>query len=307
MSESELMPLPEDWERGLAIVAHPDDLEYGAAGAIARWTDQGKEIGYVLASAGEAGIEGVRPSECAVLRMEEERRGAAHVGVTTVEFLNHRDGVIEYGMELRRDLARAIRRHRPDVLITSNHHMTWGGVNLNMADHRNVGLAAIDAARDAGNRWVFPDLLDEGLEPWNGTRRIFEYASPFAAHAVDVTDTIDRGIASLREHQAVLAAIGRRYDRPGGVPRGAAPDTPRTVRRTARVSSSSSSTSGEPVGSSASLASSRCRALEARPSGRARNGLRLPLSVLGGGARVRSRGRDQVPRRSRSCAGDRDV
>ena len=58
-----------------------------------------------------------------------------------------------------------------------------------MADHRNVGLAAIDAARDAGNRWVFPELLDEGLEPWNGARRIFVNASPFATHAVDVTDT----------------------------------------------------------------------------------------------------------------------
>lgn len=208
MSGSELMPLPEDWERGLAIVAHPDDLEYGAAGAVARWTDQGKEIVYVLASAGEAGIEGVLPSECAAIRIEEERRGAALVGVTTVEFLDHRDGVIEYGLELRRDLARAIRRHRPDVLITSNHHMTWDGVNLNMADHRNVGLAAIDAARDAGNRWVFPELLDEGLEPWSGARRIFENASPVGTYAVDVTETIDRSIASLREHKAYLAGLG---------------------------------------------------------------------------------------------------
>ena len=77
-----------------------------------------------------------------------------------------------------------------------------------MADHRNVGLAAIDAARDAGNRWVFPELLDEGLEPWNGARRIFVNASPFATHAVDVTDTIDRGIASLRAHEAYLAGLG---------------------------------------------------------------------------------------------------
>ena len=117
--------LPEDWDRGIAIVAHPDDLEYGAASAIARWTDQGKVITYVLASAGEAGIDGMLPSDCAPLRMDEERRGAAQVGVEVVEFLEHRDGVIEYGMDLRRDLARAIRRHRPDVVITSNHHMVW--------------------------------------------------------------------------------------------------------------------------------------------------------------------------------------
>jgi LmbE family N-acetylglucosaminyl deacetylase len=222
MSESELTPLPEDWERGLAIVAHPDDLEYGAAGAIARWTDQGKEIVYVLASAGEAGIDGLLPAECAPLRMEEERRGAAHVGVDVVEFLDHRDGVIEYGLELRRDLARAIRRHRPEVLITSNHHITWGGTSVNMADHRNVGLAAMDAARDAGNRWVFPELLDEGLEPWSGVKRIFENASPFGNHAVDVTDTIDRAVASLREHAAYLEGLGDGSTDPDAFLRGAA-------------------------------------------------------------------------------------
>ena len=125
-----------------------------------------------------------------------------------VEFLDHRDGVVEYGMELRRDLARVIRRHRPDVLITMNHDITWGGTSVNMADHRNVGLAALDAARDAGNRWVFPELLDEGHEPWNGVKRVFENASPAGNHAVDVTDTIDRGIASLREHAAYLAGLG---------------------------------------------------------------------------------------------------
>ena len=204
----DLEPIPEDWDRGIAIVAHPDDLEYGAASAVARWTDQGKVITYVLASAGEAGIDGMLPSDCAPLRMEEERRGAAQVGVEVVEFLEHRDGVIEYGMDLRRDLARAIRRHRPDVVITSNHHMVWSGPYLNMADHRNVGLAAIDAARDAGNRWVFPELLDEGYEPWNGARRVFVNASPFSTHAVDVTDTIDRGVASLLEHRAYLAGLG---------------------------------------------------------------------------------------------------
>jgi LmbE family N-acetylglucosaminyl deacetylase len=142
------------------------------------------------------------------VREGEERAGAARVGVSLVEFLDHRDGMIEYGLPLRRDLAAAIRRHRPDVVITSNFHMTWGGTGLNMADHRNVGLAAIDAARDAGNRWVFTDLLGEGLEPWSGVHRIFVNASPVSTHAVDVTDTIDRGIDSLREHRAYLAGLG---------------------------------------------------------------------------------------------------
>jgi LmbE family N-acetylglucosaminyl deacetylase len=123
-------------------------------------------------------------------------------------FLDHDDGVIEYGTGLRRDLARVIRRHRPEVVIVSNFHMVWSGPWLNMADHRNVGLAAMDAARDAGNRWVFPELLDEGLEPWAGARRILVNASPYATHAVDVTDTIDRGVASLQEHRAYLDGLG---------------------------------------------------------------------------------------------------
>src|SRR6516164_3660921 len=96
--------LPEDWQRGMAVVAHPDDLEYGAASAIARWTAQGKEVAYLLATAGEAGIDGMLPVEAGPLRMEEERRGARVVGVTNVEFLDHRDGVVEYGLELRRDV-----------------------------------------------------------------------------------------------------------------------------------------------------------------------------------------------------------
>src|SRR5688572_1781421 len=94
-AETSLEHVPEDWDRALAVVAHPDDLEYGAASAIARWTDQGKTITYCLVSAGEAGIDAMAPDECALVRMEEERRSAAVVGVDTVEFLGHPDGLIE--------------------------------------------------------------------------------------------------------------------------------------------------------------------------------------------------------------------
>jgi LmbE family N-acetylglucosaminyl deacetylase len=224
--EPDFEPLPEDWARGLAIVAHPDDLEYGAASAIARWTGQGKEIVYVLATEGEAGIEGMLPAEAGPLRREEEVRSAAVVGVRTVEFLDHRDGVLEYGLPLRRDLARAIRRHRPEVLILGNWDERWPWGGLNMADHRAIGLAAVDAARDAANRWVFPELLDEGLEPWSGVRYAFVNVSPRAAHAVDVTDTLDRGIASLQEHRVYLAGLGEgAMSDPDAFLRGAAEQT----------------------------------------------------------------------------------
>ena len=200
--------VPEDWERALAVVAHPDDLEYGAASAIARWTDQGRWVGYVLATAGEAGIEGMDPAECGPLRMEEERVGAAAVGVDTVEFLGHSDGIVEASLTLRRDVARQIRRFRPDVLILCNYADRWSFGGFNMADHRAVGVAALDAARDAGNRWVFPELLHEGWEPWSGVTRVFVNESPTAAHWVDVSATIDRGVTSLRAHHQYLAGLG---------------------------------------------------------------------------------------------------
>ena len=154
--------LPEDWERALAIVAHPDDLEYGGSSAVARWTRQGKHVAYLLASKGEAGIDSMEPDECARVRMAEQRDSAAVVGVTDVEFLDHPDGTIEYGLPLRRDLAAAIRRSRPDLVIAVNHRETYGGTYLNMADHRVVGQATIDAVRDAANRWVFTTCATTG-------------------------------------------------------------------------------------------------------------------------------------------------
>src|SRR5690348_11374345 len=113
----ELLPaLPENWERCLAVAAHPDDIEYGTASAIARWTADGKQVTYLLVTRGEAGIDGMHPDEAAPLREQEERAGAREVGVDVVDFLDHRDGVVEGGPALRRDIVRAIRRHRPESM-----------------------------------------------------------------------------------------------------------------------------------------------------------------------------------------------
>jgi len=195
-----LEPVPEDWSRALAVVAHPDDLEYGAASAIARWTDQGKWVGYVLATSGEAGIDAVAPDEAARLRRDEERRSAAVVGVDTVEFLSHPDGLVEPSIALRRDLAEAIRRHRPEVLISIHYGQRWPGAP-NHADHRAAGIAPPHAARDAANRWVFTGV---GGDPWSGVRCALFGGSPDATHYVDITETIDRGVASLQEHAVYL-------------------------------------------------------------------------------------------------------
>jgi LmbE family N-acetylglucosaminyl deacetylase len=204
----DLEPLPEDWTRALAVVAHPDDLEYGGAAAIARWTGQGKQVAYLIASRGEAGIDTMEPATAAEVRTAEQIESARVVGVTDVRFLDHPDGTITYGLDLRRDIAEAVRRQRPELVVAVNHRDTFGGVFLNMADHRAVGQATIDAVRDAGNRWVFPELRDAGLEPWGGVRHLAVLASPQATHAVDVTATFDLGIESLRRHAAYLAGLG---------------------------------------------------------------------------------------------------
>src|SRR3954451_16679656 len=109
MSDGErLEPVDESWSSALAVVAHPDDLEYGAAAAVARWTGQGKRVTYCLATSGEAGIDAIPPENAGPLREAEERAGAALVGVQVVEFLGFPDGMLEYGLGLRREIARAV-------------------------------------------------------------------------------------------------------------------------------------------------------------------------------------------------------
>lgn len=198
-----LPELPEDWERGLAIVAHPDDMEYGAAAAVARWTRQGKSFGYVLVSDGEAGMDSVPPADAGSIRREEQRASCAIVGVSAVEFLGWPDGTIVEGLDLRADLAAAIRRHRPEAVVSINFRDSWGVGTWNHADHRAVGRALLDAVRDAANRWVFPDRGPA----WDGVRFVAFNASPHATHAVDTTDTFEFGVRSLAAHRMYLESL----------------------------------------------------------------------------------------------------
>ncbi|MBQ0826246.1 PIG-L deacetylase family protein [Streptomyces tagetis] len=203
-----LEPLPGDWRRALAVVAHPDDLEYGCSAAVASWTDEGREVTYLLATRGEAGIDTLAPEECGALREREQRASAAEVGVERVEFLDHRDGVVEYGIPLRRDIAAAIRRHRPELVVTLNHRETWGSSGFwNTPDHVAVGRATLDAAADAGNRWIFPELAEQGLEPWDGVRWVAVAGSTTPTHAVDATAGLERAVRSLLAHRTYIEVL----------------------------------------------------------------------------------------------------
>ena len=204
----DLQPVDESWTTALCVVAHPDDLEFGTAAAIARWTDQGKHVVYAMVTSGEAGIDGMDPAEARVVREAEQLESAKIVGVDIVDFLGLPDGVLEYGIPLRRAICAAVRRHQPEIVITNNFRDTWGGKSLNTADHIATGKATLDAVRDAGNRWVFADQVEAGLERWDGVRQVWAAFSPDAKHAVETTQTFERGVASLAAHKAYIDGLG---------------------------------------------------------------------------------------------------
>jgi LmbE family N-acetylglucosaminyl deacetylase len=197
----------------LCVVAHPDDIEYGMAAAVARWTSAGKRVSYHLLTRGEAGIDTMDPVDAAPARADEERASASVVGVDTVEFGDHNDGVIEYGVPLRRDIAAAIRRTRPDLVLTLTHAETFSAGNLNQADHRAVGLATLDATADAGNRWIFTELVDDGLEPWK-VRAVAVVSGPTPTHYVDVTGHLEDAVESLEEHRLYNEALPDDFPKP---------------------------------------------------------------------------------------------
>ncbi|WP_125612243.1 PIG-L deacetylase family protein [Specibacter cremeus] len=202
-----LAPFPPGWDSALVIAAHPDDPEYGMAAAVAEWTAAGKRVSYLLVTRGEAGIAGLPPHECAPLRSREQAAACAAVGVDDLVFLDYPDGRIEEGPGLRRDLARQIRRVRPDVVLTLNHTDTWGPGRWNSSDHRAVGRAVLDAVSDADNEWIFPDLLGEGLA--RHKVRFVAMNSPRPTHQQPVgPDSVAAAVRSLAAHARYLQALG---------------------------------------------------------------------------------------------------
>ncbi|GAA3603110.1 PIG-L family deacetylase [Marihabitans asiaticum] len=202
-----LEPLPDrDLRRVLCVVAHPDDMEYGTSAAISAWTRRGVEVTYLLLTSGEAGMQ-VPPDEVGPVRAREQAAACEQVGVSNLRILDHPDGMLVYGLELRRDVARVIREVRPDAVVTTNFDVeAYGG--LNQADHRVAGLVTVDAIRDADNTWVFRELADEeGLAKW-GTGWLLVAGHPEPTHGVEVqARDVESSVASLSCHEAYLAAL----------------------------------------------------------------------------------------------------
>src|SRR3984893_11392180 len=196
--------------RILVITAHPDDVDFGAAGTIARWTDAGIEVAYCLVTDGDAGglDEACPRAEMPALRGAEQIAAAKCVGVHDVRFLGYPDGRVEATLGLRKDLARVIRQVRPDRVVCPSPERNYARLPPSHPDHRAVGSAALDAVYpDARNPFAFPELrAEEDLDAWT-VREIWIPGGPTPNHYVDVTGTFDRKVAALRAHVSQTAHI----------------------------------------------------------------------------------------------------
>lgn len=194
-------------ESAMAIVAHPDDIEFGCAGTLARWSKAGARISYLLCTSGDVGIakDGMTRAQAIEIREAEQRAAAAVAGATEVIFLREPDGMVEATLDLRRKLVREIRRFRPEVVITGDPQMLWAGDNyINHPDHRAVALAAVDAIFPAaGQPNLFEELAAEGLTA-HKVRKVFINNWREGNYYVSIDETIDVKVAALKEHKSQM-------------------------------------------------------------------------------------------------------
>lgn len=197
-----------DNERALVVVAHPDDVDFGAAGTVASWTAEGIEVTYCLCTNGDAGgfDPDVSRSEIAGIRQEEQRAAAKEVGVGDVVFLGYPDGRLAASFDLRRDISRVIRQVRPHRVVIQSPDILWDRLPASHPDHRAAGEAALAAVYpDARNPFTHVTLRDhEGLEAWT-VHDLWVMAAAEPNTYVDITDTFDKKLAALRRHVSQTA------------------------------------------------------------------------------------------------------
>src|SRR5438067_5541764 len=194
--------------RILVVSAHPDDIEFGCAGSVAKWTDEGAEVTYCIVTDGSTGTADAELAgeKLAAIRRTETIEAASIVGVTDVRFLDYRDGYVEYTLDLRKDIARVFRDVRPTRYVVMDAAPILGEWFVNHPDHRAVGQASLDVTVTAGTTpGHFPELLVQGYEPWKGLREIYIQGPGGGTHAEDITTTIDRKIEALRAHRSQVS------------------------------------------------------------------------------------------------------
>ena len=193
-------------ERAMVVVAHPDDIDFGMAGTVAALTSAGCHVAYCLATSGEAGDDDLSrtPDELAATRQSEQTAAAVRVGVTELHWLGHPDGMVVADLSLRRDIARAIRISRPDVVLCQTTIPNWDHIYISHPDHLATATAALAAVYpDARNPRAFPELLDEGHKPHSVTEIWLTGTEP--NRYIDITETFDRKMTALREHHSQVA------------------------------------------------------------------------------------------------------
>ena len=191
--------------RALIVSAHPDDIEFGCAGTVATWTERGAEVTYCIVTDGSTGTQdrSLMGGRLAELRRKESQRAAEVVGVKTIEWMGLRDGYVEYTLELRKKIARVFRKWKPHRFLVMDPTPTIEDRFVNHPDHRAVGQASLDVTLTAGTTpGHFPELLEEGLEPWRGLRELWIAGPGAKPHGVDISKTIDRKIEALLCHQS---------------------------------------------------------------------------------------------------------
>ena len=185
-------------------MAHPDDVDFGAAGTVARWVDDGWQVRYVLVTSGQRGSADptTDPQGYGAIREAEQRAAAAAVGVTDLVFLRWPDSELVDCRELRRDVAREFRRSRPHRLLTMDTGQILGATFLNHPDHRLVGTIALDTTLTGGTTGaIFPELaLEEGLAPWRGLQEVWLAGPAGGETVVDITATVERKWRALEAH-----------------------------------------------------------------------------------------------------------
>jgi LmbE family N-acetylglucosaminyl deacetylase len=187
----------------MAVVAHPDDIEFTCAGTLARWAINGARICYVLCTSGEVGIAqaGMTKEKAASIREAEQRAAAQIAGAQDVVFIREPDGLLQPTLELRKKIVREIRRFRPEVVVCGDPTIVWSGDDyINHPDHRAAATAALDAVFPAaGQPNLFQELEEEGLQA-HKPRKVYVTGWSQTDLYVNITDTIDIKVAALRAH-----------------------------------------------------------------------------------------------------------